>query len=308
MSKFGQFFNKVGFELKKHSPEILVVTGVIGGVAGAVLACKATTKASEVLKKTKEDVAQVNECLEHPENLPEPYTAEDGKKDLRIIYTKTGLQLVKLYAPSVVIGGLSIAAILGGAKIFKQRNVALAAAYTTIDSSFKDYRKRVIDRFGEDLDKELKYNIKTKEVEETIVDEKGKEKKVKKTIKVVEGGPSEYAKFFDVGQTGWQKDPEHNLWYLRQKQNWANELLRQQGFLFLNDVYEMLGIPKTAAGQIVGWLYDEGDGDHHVDFGIYNTNSPSNRDFINGYNPTILLDFNVDGPIYNKIEHLKKGA
>ena len=64
----------------------------------------------------------------------------------------------------------------------------------------------------------------------------------------------------------------------------------------------MLGIPATRAGQQVGWIYDKNDPnkDNFVDFGIYDTNRPSNRDFVNGYERTILLDFNVDGNILNE--------
>ena len=65
----------------------------------------------------------------------------------------------------------------------------------------------------------------------------------------------------------------------------------------------MLGIPRTQAGQIVGWIYDEKHpiGDNKVDFGIYNTYNEANRNFVNGYERTILLDFNVDGNILDMI-------
>lgn len=309
---FGKFIHKVGFGLKKHSPEILVVTGVVGTVVGTVLACKASTKVNAVLDKTKQDVKAIKEAKEQgfvatPEgNLP--YTPADSKKELTAVYTKTGLKLAKLYGPAVAVSGVSIASILGGARIFKKRNIALAAAFTAVDNSFKGYRQRVIERFGEELDKELKYNIQTKEVEEKVVDEQGNEKTVTKTVKVANlDGPSEYARFYDVGQNGWTKNPEQNKWWLLQQQNYANEKLRAHGYLFLNDVYEALGIPKTVAGQAVGWLYDETKGgDGHVDFGIFNGASPGNRDFVNGYQPTILLDFNVDGPIYEDVERIER--
>lgn len=305
MDKMGRAFGKAGLKLKKHSPEILVVTGIVGVVASAVLACRATTKANAILTDAKRNINTINNWEEHKAELPADYSNEDCKKDIKIIQAQTGLQLVKTYAPSVVLGALSIGCILASNNMLHKRNVALAAAYTTVDNSFKNYRKRVIDRFGKELDKELKYNIKTKEVEEKVVDEKGKEKTVKKTVDVVGplDGVSEFAKFYDVGCNGWTKDPEHNLWFLRQQQAWANDKLKAQGYLFLNDVYEMLGINKTKAGQIAGWIYDENkpNGDNYVDFGIYNTHREANRDFVNGYERTILLDFNVDGNILDLI-------
>lgn len=300
-TKVTRGLNKAGFQLKKHSPEILIVAGVAGAVTSAVMACKATTKLNDILEESKEQVDKIHEAIEHPENLPEEYTEEDGKKDLTIVYTQTAVKLLKLYGPSIVLGGLSITAILTSNNIMRKRNIAIAAAYTAVDKSFKDYRGRVVERFGKDLDRELRYNIKKEEVEETIVDEKtGKEKTIKKTIDVA-NEVSEFAKFFDDGCTGWTKDPELNLAFLLKQQAFADDKLKANGYLYLNEVYDMLGIPRTKAGQIVGWIYDEKNpiGDNYVDFGIFNSNKVKNRDFVNGYERTILLDFNVDGNILN---------
>lgn len=302
--KMSRNFGKLKLGFVKHSPEILIGAGVVGVVTSAVLACKATTKLDSIMSQAKKDVEQIKYAAEHPEGLPEKYTKEDSKKDLTIVYARTGLKLAKLYAPALTLGALSITCILASNNIMRKRNVALAAAYTTVDRGFKDYRNRVVERFGEELDKELKYNLKNAEVEETVVDEKGKEKTVKKTVKVADPNEySEFARFYDDACDGWQKDSEHNLWYLKQQQNYANDLLRTRGYLFLNEVYDMLGIPRTKAGQIVGWVYDEKNPKHDnfVDFGIFDITKEGSRDFVNGYERTILLDFNVDGPILDLI-------
>ena len=304
-----RFIGKTKINVKKHSPEILIVAGIAGIITSAVMACKATTKLTAITEQSKKDIEAIKEAAEHPEklNLPEgqTYTDKDKQKDLTIVYAQTGLKIVKLYAPSVILGTLSIACVVSSNGILRKRNAALAAAYTAVDGSFKKYRKNVVERFGEDLDKELKYNIKAKEIEEKTTDENGKEKTEKKTVRVADkpSDYSEYARFFECGCDNWQKDAEHNLWYLRQQQNYANEKLRINGYLFLNEVYDMLGIPRTKAGQIVGWYYDPKDSkrDNFVSFGIYDAHKESNRDFVNGYEPTILLDFNVDGPIYDLI-------
>ena len=303
MMNITRTFNRVGLQVRKHSPEILMVAGVVGTVVSAVMACKATTKLSGIMDNTKGQVDAIHYAKEHPEELKEEYTSEDAKKDLTIVYTKTGIELVKLYGPSIALGALSIAGILTSNSIHRRRNVALAAAYTAVDTGFKQYRGRLIERFGEQLDKELRYNIKNVEVEEKIVDNKGKEKTVKKTVEVVDTtGFSDYARLYDDGNAGWDKDPEYTLMFLKHQQNYANDKLRTQGHLFLNEVYDMLGIPRSKAGQIVGWIYDEKnnnhDGDNFVDFGIY---TQANKNFLDGYEKVALLDFNVDGPIYNKI-------
>lgn len=296
--------NKVSFKVKKHSPEILLISGIVGVVGSAVMACKATTKVSAILDETKEVVDKIHECSENTEIVESgKYTPEDAKKDLAIVYAQTGMKFVKLYGPSVALGVLSITSILASNNILRKRNVALAAAYATVDKSFKDYRNRVVERFGEAVDRELKYNIKAQKVEKTVVDpETGKEKKVKETVEIAGiDGYSEYARFYDDGCKGWEKDAEYNLLFLRAQQRYANDLLVSRGHVFLNEVYDMLGIPRTKAGQVVGWVYDpdNNENDNYIDFGIYDVNKPKARDFVNGYERTILLDFNVDGNIWD---------
>ena len=303
MTNISRTFNRIGLQLKKHSPEILVVAGVIGTVTSAVMACKASTKLNDILDKRKKEIETIHYYKEHPEELKEEYTKEDATKDTVIVYRDTAIDLIKLYGPSIALGALSIAGIITSNNIHRKRNIALAAAYTAVDAGFKQYRGRVIERIGEEFDKELRYNIKNVEVEEKVVDENGEETTVKKTVTVVDPSEfSDYAKLFDDGNCGWDPDPEYSLMFLKHQQNYANDLLRTQGHLFLNEVYDMLGIPRTKAGQIVGWIYDEKnpnhDGDNFVDFGIY---TKANKEFVDGFEKVAILDFNVDGPIYNLI-------
>ena len=296
--------HRIGFKIKKASPEIMVVAGVVGVVTSTVMACKATTKVNDILEETRKQVDDVHNVLDSDVVSADEYTNDDAKKDLAIIYTQTGVKLIKLYAPSVLVGALSITGILASHKILKKRNVALTAAYATIDRSFKEYRGRVVERFGKELDRELRYNIKAQEIEEKTVDKDGNETIEKKTISVVDPNMySDYARIFDNGSMGWTKDPEYNLMFLKLQQNQANDRLRAQGYLFLNDVYDMLGIPRTKAGQIVGWIYDKDNpvGDNFVDFGIYDIYNEKACDFVNGRERSIVLDFNVDGNILDMI-------
>lgn len=296
--------HRIGFKIKKASPEIMVVAGVVGVVTSTVMACKATTKVNDILEETRKQVDDVHNVLDSDVVSEDEYTNDDAKKDLAIIYTQTGVKLIKLYAPSVLVGALSITGILASHKILKKRNVALTAAYATIDRSFKEYRGRVVERFGKELDRELRYNIKAQEIEEKTVDKDGNETVEKKTVSVVDPNMySDYARIFDNGSMGWTKDPEYNLMFLKLQQNQANDRLRAQGYLFLNDVYDMLGIPRTKAGQIVGWIYDKENpvGDNFVDFGIYDIYNEKACDFVNGRERSIVLDFNVDGNILDMI-------
>lgn len=299
--------NKIGLILKKNSPKILMGVGIAGSVVSTVLACKATLKVKDILDEKNETVKQIHNCVEDD---TVDYNEEDKKKDLTILYAQTGVKLAKLYLPSIALGALSIASIVSGYKILNKRNVALAAAYTVVDKGFKNYRKNVVERFGEEVDRELRHNIKAKQIEEKYIDKDGNEKTRKKKVYEISEdkkpgeGISEYAKFFDEWNTDeHSKDPEYNLMFLRKQQDYANEVLKHQGYLFLNEVYDMLGIPRTQAGQVVGWIYDENNptGDNYVDFGIYDLHDQQKRDFVNGLERNILLDFNVDGVIYDKI-------
>ena len=310
MNKTGMKINvktaakKAMFNVKKHSPEILIVAGIAGVVTSAVMACKATMKVNEVLAETKENINKVHDVMADQGISEKEYSKEDSARDLAIIYGKAGVKLAKLYGPAIALGGLSLTAFVCSNNILRKRNVALAAAYTAIDTSYKQYRSRVIEKFGENVDREMKYGIKAVQIEEKTVDENGTKKTVKKTVEVVNPYDySDYARFFDVGNPNWEKDSEYNLMFLKRQQAYANDKLKANGYLFLNEVYDMLGIPKSKAGQVVGWIYDpeNGTGDNYVDFGIYNVNREAARDFVNGYERTILLDFNVDGNIWEKM-------
>ena len=220
------------------------------------------------------------------------------------------MAFVKLYGPSVMLGTLSVTCILVSNNILRKRNVALGAAYAAVDKGFKEYRSRVISRFGEEVDKELRYNMTTKKEETVEVDpETGKEKKVKKEVKVIDPKAiSDYADVFYKYQEDeygnslpnpyWEANNDYNLMFLRAQEKYANDLLRSKKRVFLNDVRKAIGLPETKAGQMVGWVYDpeNPDIDNCIDFGI-------DWDHIyryseDGIDSPILLDFNVDGNIW----------
>jgi hypothetical protein len=299
-TKVSTKFGMTALKVKKHSPEILLVTGIVGTVATTVLACKATLKLNDILDESKETIEKIHETAAN-EELADQYSSEDAKKDLTITYVQTGVKVAKLYAPAVIMGALSVTSILASHNMMKKRNVALAAAYATIDKTFKDYRGRVVERFGEKVDKELRYDIKAKKVEEKTVDpETGKEKKSKGIVEVAGVDPNGYSRFFDKSCYGWENSRDYNLMFLQTQQSIFNNLLTARGYVFLNDIYDALGIERTKMGQIVGWVKKNPNSavsDGYIDFGITETNIETE----DGYAPIILLDFNVDGNILDLI-------
>lgn len=307
MNKVSRSFHKVGFKFKKHSPEILVVAGVVGIVTSTVMACKATTKVNDIVDEAKETIEKIQSSVDkglHTSDGAE-YTEEVATKDLAIVYAQTGLKFVKLYGPAVVLGAVSIGCIIGSNQILRKRNVALAAAFTAIDTSFKEYRGRLIDKFGKDLDRELRFDIKAKEVEERVVDENGNETIVTRTVDVIDPNTAHslYSVVFCEGNIGWTKNAELNKVFLIQQQNYANDKLKMNGVLTLNEVYDMIGAPRTRYGQIAGWVYTEDSsvGDNFVDFGMFNVYNEKACDFVNGREKSIILDFNCIGNILDYI-------
>lgn len=302
INKATRLLSSTQYQVKKHSPEILMVAGIAGTIVGTVLACKATTKVSEIIEEKNKNVEDVHTCLE--DNTKE-YTEEDSKKDLTIIYAQTGVKLFKLYAPAIGVMALSFTSIIAGHKVLKKRNIAIAAAYAAIDKGFKQYRKNVIEKFGEDIDQQMRFGLKSKEIKKK--DKDGKTVKETEYYIDPDANPldniSEYARFFDAASSNFAKDPEYNMMFLRRQQDYANEMLKSRGHLFLNEVYDLLDIPRSKAGQVVGWVYDKNGntkGDNYVDFGLYR-NDQGTRRFVNGLEYNILLDFNVDGVIYDII-------
>jgi len=309
MKKMSLTVHKAGFFLKRRSPEILVGVGIVSAVVSTVLACKATTKAGEVIQETKKAVDEIHKADENGvTKAGKEYTKEDCRNDLVITYVNTGVKFAKLYWPAVAMGTASVVSILASHKIMRQRNAAIASAYAALDKNFKDYRGRVLDRFGEQIEKELRYNIKPQEIEETAANENGETEVVKSAANVVDEGwdpnkYSPYAKIFDELNPNWLKDAEQNKFRLLAVQSQMNDKLKAKGHLFLNEVYDALDFPRTAMGAVVGWVYDARNpiGDNFVDFGMFEVDREKAVDFVNGYERSIILDFNVMGDITSYI-------
>ena len=279
-------------QLQKSSPHLLFAAGVTGTIVSTVLACRATLKMDEVLEQAQTEMNNAK-TLVHPD-----YSEADRVKDIKIIRARTGVAVVKLYTPAIIVGGLSIAALTSSHQILTKRNAALTAAYAALDKGFAEYRARVIEKYGEDQDRDFRYG--TEQV--AITSDSGKKKIVTRA------GPnaaSIYARFFDEGSPNWSPEPEYNLLFLKCQQNYLNDMLHARGHLFLNEAYDALGIPRTKAGSVVGWVLSRnGATDNYIDFGIFDGKTERIRDFVNGHESSVLIDFNVDGIIWDRIEEI----
>lgn len=297
-----------GLVLKKYSPEILTVAGVIGTVGSTVLACKATLKVEDILDEAKKKSNLINAVHDGEIEVDAEYTDKDYSKDLLVNRTQTAVKLIKLYGPAITLGALSITAILGGQHILRKRNVAVMAAYKLCEESFNNYRSRVKDELGEEKDRQFYYGITEETVKEKVKSKDGKTKTVtKKVEKTPDHLCSQYARFFDEANPNWDKSPEQNMYFLKMVQNQMNDKLQARGHVFLNEVYDALGFDRSEAGQFVGWIRNRDNtameaSDGYIDFNIFDGKNYAKRAFVNGDERSILLDFNVDdGMIYDLI-------
>lgn len=281
--------------LKKYSPEILTTVGIAAGVGAAILGAKATLKVEPII----DDIQTGRELVVEKHRRTNDdgsnvYSDQERAKDVAYVYTTGALKLGKLYGPALTLGVSSIACVLAAHGIMRRRNAALVVAYKAIEEGFSAYRKRVVEELGPEKDRDFLFGVTQKEIE----DEKGKKSVVSE---VTAPGYSVYARCFDQNSPEWEKNnPDHNVFFLNCQQKYMNDKLLRTGHVFLNEVYDAIGVPRTPAGAIVGWTIN-GDGDGYIDFGMYDIQNEKARDFINGYEKAIFLDFNVDGVIYDKI-------
>lgn len=283
--------------LQKASPQVMFVGGVTAAVTGTILACRATLNLSDTLAQTEE--LKVKAEALYAEGTNDDYTQKQYHKDLTVLKIKTLLNVTKLYAPSAGLTMIAVAMLTGSHVTLNRRNASLTAAYASVDQAFEKYRQRVVEQLGTEADRDFRYG--TEIVTETVEGDDGKKKNVKHTRVDSSAMPSQYARFFDEMCNDWKRNAEYNRAFLHCQQNFANQKLKMNGHIFLNEVYDSLGIPRTKEGAIVGWVLD-GKGDGYVDFGIFDDlTNPQVRDFVNGREYSILLDFNVDGVVWDKI-------
>lgn len=262
--KFGLALSKIGRAAKQHSPELLAGAGVVGIIGTIILACRATIKAQEVIQEHNEIMEKVRNCPESEE-----YTEEDRKKDTVAMYTRTTLGVVKEFAPAIILGVFSVGSLLMSNKILKKRNVALAAAYAAVDKAFREYRERVKERFGDEIENDILLGIEEKTVE--VTDENGKKHKEKR--RVANAPESPFVMYFtkenakSILVAGNTIDPLYFANWISKMEGLANQQLKCSPILTYqwNQARELLGFKPVSEGIANGWTYD-----------LENPNNPAN--------------------------------
>lgn len=272
----------------KHGPRMMVWGGVAGMATAGVMACVETRKAEPIFEDHKKRVAD----------------SDNKFKETMVTAGKLG----KVYWPSITVGLASGTSVIFGHEITEHKNLFLASACASaigacneLKSDFDYYRANVIQKYGEDADVEMRTGLKEETIEEVVTDDKGKNKKVKKTVVVVdEKGKDNYIRIFAPGySTEAAETWEDQEFQINMYRGTFNRRLRGNRHLYFNDALTDMGYPKTAGGQTVGWIYDENNpiGDNCVSIETHRITCPNGAE-------GLLLEFNVDGAITNRLIEL----
>ena len=291
------FLARTKVTLIQHSPKILMGLGLAAGTGALVTAIRGTLKAQPVIEEAKTDISDIHCEIERAEENNEDTSAL--KKELTSAYLHAAGDMLKIYAPTIILAGASAACVLTSHNIMLSRNIALATAFASVEEEYKKYRERVADKIGTEAEQAIYRDEIVREEEVSYVDEKTGEVKTEKVKKYDYQLPA-HAGFFDNTNPNYVSDPanNYNLMFIQIQEQFCNDKLRVQGFLFENDARELLGLKKTEVGQRCGWVYDPNGPTHQISFGI--------DDYTANYGKNIMddgiwIDFNVDGDIMNKV-------
>lgn len=308
---------RTGQILKAKSPTILIGVGLISGIASTITAVKRTPMCEQVRNDFETSAQRADECLQKGEveiydNSKAgvkahvvTYNNDIYKKDMLKLHIRKYVGYLRVYGPSVALGSLSVASILISHGIMRRRNTALTAAVASLSEAFRRYRENVKKEYGDTADYNIRHSIISERVKTQEPDpETGKMKTVTKMVKKRRDDDtpwrSDYARCYEDGCRNWTKDASVNRLTLLAFQDHANRKLRTQGYLYLNEVYELIGFDKTLAGHTMGWIYSKEEnphGDNYVSFGFEKA-----WDFEAGLERSVWLDFNVDDlPITDRI-------
>jgi hypothetical protein len=278
-----KILSTIKFFGKKYAPEILLGTAAVAGTACIATSCRATIKAKKSWEEHQERKLLIADKLQS-----EQITSEESKVEMRKEIVKVGLELAKEYAIPFSLYTATIGCVLGSYKIQKSRLQAISATLSAMSAAYSSLVMRLKNGAENGLTAEevLQGKFVCK-----VENEDGTVEEYTTTVKNPYNNPFRFR--FDKYSTAWEHHHFSNECILRAEENWANTALDLNGYLFLNDVLDRLGLPKTKAGQILGWRKD-GNGDGFVDFGVVDCQTLTGAEYDDN---AFELNFNVDGDI-----------
>lgn len=223
--------------IKRNAPTILTVTGGIGVVTTSITAAKATPKAIRLLEEAR----------------------EEKKEEL------TKIEKIKIagpvYIPTILMGTATIACIFGANILNKRHQAALVSAYAMIDSSYKEYRQKLKELYGEEAHEEIVNAIAVEKAREVGITANNL---CTKTCLTDDESCGEPVLFYDEWSNRYFESTIEQVIVAEYHTN-RNFTLR--GYLFLNELYSFLGLEETEYGNTVGWSVEDDlfwiDFNHH---------------------------------------------
>ncbi len=315
-SSAAKFGSNLIQKVKFRSPELLIGAGVVGLVGAAVVAVRRGVRWHSAAKA---EIVHDLETIKKAEVSPQ-YTREDKVQDYARVIGKGVWSFTQIYGPSVAAGVASVVSILAGTGVLKGRLAAMTSAAATAQAALERYRSRVREKLGEDADYEFAYEVSAKKAK--IKHEDGIKESLVTYHLVPSSGEwmaaSPYSRLWDENAMEWCANRDIQFLTLRSLENHFNRELDVRGVVFLNDVYKALGLPMSKDAALVGWIKDytkpkmaklaaelgRVPGDGVISFGVFENESPSARAYLAGDNNRVVLDFNVDGVIYDLIPAL----
>lgn len=200
--------HNVKLYFRNNSSTILTCVGIVGVVATAIMAVKATPKATKMLTDAQE---------------------EKGEK---LTKTEMILTVAPAYIPTVITGAATITCIVSANILNKHQQAAITSAYALLDQSFKDYKGKVVELYGEDTDREIR-------------DEIAKDKYNESDMKY---GSQQL--FYDEFS---KRFFESTSFKVQQAEYYLNRDLTMRDYAYLNEFYEYLDIDEIDSGWKLGW-------------------------------------------------------
>lgn len=210
------FVKTVGDKLSEHSPEILTGIGITGLLSTTILAVKATPKALRLIDEKKEEMNT------------------DELTNTEVVKT-----CWKCYIPAAVTASVSVACLIGANSVNSKRNAVLATAYKLSESTFSEYKEKVIETIGEKKEEEVRDKIAKGRIEQNPV----------KNNEVIITGKGDVLCYDIVSGRYFKSDVDK----IRKAENTLNKKLMNDMYCSLNEFYDLIGLPFTQMGFELGW-------------------------------------------------------
>ena len=256
---------KVG--LTKNAPTILTITGITAMASSTYWAVKATPKALALKEKAEVDKNK------------KAGTFKGDKVNDWVPLTKVEIVQTcwRCYAPAFITGVLGAACLVGANSMNLRKNAALAAAYALSETNFKEYREKTLEEVGEKKEEKIRNAVAEEKITKNPVD----------VSKVLETGNGDTLCYDAICGRYFKSSIEK----LKSALNELNLELVQDGYVSLNQYYDLIGLPDGMLGDDLGWSLNERHSTVQLDLSAQLTKDEKQT-------PCMVVSFKY-GPIYN---------